>query len=271
MRSGCPSAIIGPRMYSRPRSLVRQTQLLPLKEWARPRAGIRQAAELGWKGGPIFQRPHLCLRIRVVVGDVRPRMRLGYAQVGQQWRDILGGHRPAAIGVQRALVMANPVCGTCFGNEDLGQRGRLAFADQKADHIAAEHVHNHLQLGVRPLGWAFEFGDSPAPQCSWSCGEQLRFGRDWAAQLIAPFPHFVGRRQATLHRAPRAQVDRRIKQGRVHLARRAILKARTIEHISHISSFVRPCAPNVSRRAELIFDIFPSEGYNRGSITHSAP
>jgi hypothetical protein len=120
--------------------------VVPLKEWARPRARIRQAAELGRKVGPIFQRLELCLRIRIVVRDVRPRMGLGYAQVGQQLRDTLGCHGTPAIGVQRELITANPFFGTRFGDEYLGQLGCLALADQKADHIAAEHVQYDIQI-----------------------------------------------------------------------------------------------------------------------------
>src|SRR5262245_3802832 len=70
---------------------VMMLMVIPLKEWTRPRALIRQAAELGRKAGPIFQRLELTFRIRIVVGDVRPTMGLGDAQVGQQLRDTLGG------------------------------------------------------------------------------------------------------------------------------------------------------------------------------------
>ncbi len=93
-------------------------------------------------------------------------MGLGHAQVGQQVRDTFACHGTPAIRVQRELVRANPFFGTCFGDEPLSQFGRLALADQKADHIAAEHVQNHIQIVVGPLGWAFELGNVPTPQRS---------------------------------------------------------------------------------------------------------
>src|SRR5262249_4486515 len=82
--------------------------VVPLKEGACPSAGIRQTAELGRKARPIFQRLELTFRIRIVVRDMRSRMGLGHAQIGQQLRDTLGRHRAPPIGVQRELVRANP-------------------------------------------------------------------------------------------------------------------------------------------------------------------
>src|SRR5215207_37469 len=148
-------------------------------------------------------------------------------------RDTLGRHGTAAISVQRQLIAANPFFGTRFGNEGLSQLGGLTLADQKADHIAAKHVQNDIQIVIGPRRWAFQLGDIPAPQLVGPRGEQLRLGVGRAAQLIAPLPHFVRRRQNTVHGAPRAKVDLFVKQGRIHLARSAILKARTVEHISH--------------------------------------
>ena len=90
---------------------VMMLMVVPLKERTRPGASIGQTAELGWKARPIFQRLELTFRIRIVVGDVRPRMGLGYTQVGQQLRHAFGRHRTAPIGMQRELIGGNPFFG----------------------------------------------------------------------------------------------------------------------------------------------------------------
>src|SRR5262249_27875360 len=207
--------------------------VVPLKEHPCPGTCIFRTAELGGKVGAILQRLELRLRIGIVVREVWPTMGLGNAQVGQQLRHTFTCHGTPAICVQRELVRANPLFGTRFGDERLGQFGRLAFTDHPADHIAAEYIHNHIQIVVGPLARAFELGDIPAPQLLRLRSEQLRLGVGRVAQLIASFPHFALCCQNTVHRAPRAEIGRLVEQGRIHLAWGAILKARTIEQLTH--------------------------------------
>lgn len=52
----------------------------------------------------VLQRLELRFGVGVVVGDVRPRVGLGHAQVGQQHRQRLAAHRSAAVGVDRQLA-----------------------------------------------------------------------------------------------------------------------------------------------------------------------
>jgi hypothetical protein len=86
-----------------------------------------------------------------------------------------------ATGMQRELVRANTFFGTRFSDECLSQFGRLALADHVADHLAAEHVQNDIQVVVGPLRRPFELGNVPAPQFSGLCGKQLRLGVDFNA------------------------------------------------------------------------------------------
>src|SRR6266851_9471440 len=58
--------------------------------------GVLDRAELAGEGGPVLEGLELRFGERVVVGDVRAGMRLGDAQVSEQERHRLGGHRGAA-------------------------------------------------------------------------------------------------------------------------------------------------------------------------------
>src|SRR5687767_3347225 len=80
-------AVMNSRWREQSDPTVMMLMVVPLKERTCPHAGIRQAAELGWKVRPIFQRLELRFRIRVVVGNVWSRMGLGHAQVAEQLRD----------------------------------------------------------------------------------------------------------------------------------------------------------------------------------------
>jgi hypothetical protein len=58
--------------------------VVPAEELLAVGVGVLEAAEAGGEVGPILEGPELALRIRVVVADVRPRVRLGDAEVGEQ-------------------------------------------------------------------------------------------------------------------------------------------------------------------------------------------
>ena len=84
-------------------------------------------------------------------GDVRPRVGLGHAEIGEQERDGLRGHRRAAVGVDVSCSRADALAGARLVDELLGQRGALAMGDHPADDVAAEDVEDDVQVEVGPL------------------------------------------------------------------------------------------------------------------------
>src|SRR5260370_39332888 len=107
--------------------------------WTRA-AGVLERAEAVWEGRAVLQRLEVCLRVRVVVRHVGPRMRLSHAQVGQQERHGLRGHRLAAVGVYREVIAPHALPNARLVDEPLGERGALAMGYHPGDHGAAEHV-----------------------------------------------------------------------------------------------------------------------------------
>lgn len=65
---------------------------------------ISESSELRLEAGLIFQGLEPRLRIRVIVRDVRPAVRLGDIQIGQQRLHWLGAHAAATVGMQRELT-----------------------------------------------------------------------------------------------------------------------------------------------------------------------
>src|SRR5690349_25124899 len=69
--------------------------VVPAEEDLAVAAGGLDRVEPVWEVGPVLQRLELCFAERVVVADVWAAVRLGDAEVGEQERHRLGGHRGA--------------------------------------------------------------------------------------------------------------------------------------------------------------------------------
>ena len=87
-----------------PQGRVVMFVVVPAEQFRAERPGVLQRAEVLGKRWPVLERLELGLRVRVVVGDVGPRVGLGDALVGQQQGHRLGGHGAAPVGVDRQLA-----------------------------------------------------------------------------------------------------------------------------------------------------------------------
>src|SRR6188472_3712677 len=152
-----------------------------------PTGGLDRVEPVG-EIGPILQCLELRLAERVVVGHVRARVRLGDAEVGEQERHRLGGHRGAAVGVDGQLVAADTVLGTSLADQHLGQGRGFAGSDHPSDHVAGEDVQDHVQVVPAPLRGAAQLGDIPRPYGIRLVGNQFRFHGGRVGGLPAPFP-----------------------------------------------------------------------------------
>ena len=106
--------------------------VVPAEEPAAEGVGVLVAAEAVGELGPVFHGAELAFAVGVVVGAVRPGVRLGHAEVGQQGGDGLGGHRRAAIGVDGELAMGDALFGGGVGQQCLGQPGVLGMGQHPA-------------------------------------------------------------------------------------------------------------------------------------------
>ena len=75
-----------------------------VEETAAEQAAVFQTAKAAWEFRAILHRLELGLGVGIIVRDVRPRVRLGYAEVGQEQGDGLASHRAAAVCVDGELV-----------------------------------------------------------------------------------------------------------------------------------------------------------------------
>ena len=191
--------------------------------------GIETVGELR----PVLERFEVALRERIVVGDMRPAVRLGDAQRGQQLSDALGAHRRSAVGVDRQLLGVETLFVAALADQPPGQVGAFASGQQPAHHIAAEYVEHHVQVEVRPFGRAQQLGNVPGPDLVGRGGQQLGFLVARMPQLIAPLANFLGLMQDAVHRADRAEVRVFVEQGGVNLGRRAIDEPLAVQRVEH--------------------------------------
>src|SRR5436305_1558070 len=92
---GLGEAVVDVRGCMKSQAGVAMLVVVPGEEvYAVQPCGLDRGEPVG-EVGPVLQRLELRLAEGVVVGDVRPRMRLGDAEVSEQECDRLGGHRTA--------------------------------------------------------------------------------------------------------------------------------------------------------------------------------
>ena len=85
-------------------SAVMMVVIVPVQERMRPLPRIGGAAKAFGIIGPIFHRLELRFGIRVVIRDVRTRVRRGDAEITEELRERLSNHRCAIIGMYGELL-----------------------------------------------------------------------------------------------------------------------------------------------------------------------
>ena len=129
------------------------------ENWCR-RRGRPLSTRTGRECRAVFEGLELGFGVRVVVGYVRPGMRLIDAEQGEQAGDGIGCHRGAAVGVDgEGRDPAVGFDGT--GDEFFRQGAGLGGPDFPADDLAGEDVQDGVQLIPDPAGRAFQLGDVP--------------------------------------------------------------------------------------------------------------
>ena len=81
---------------------------------------VLDAAEAARERRLVFEGFEVAFREWVVVGGMRPAVRLGDAEIGKQERGGLGLHRPAAVGMQSELSGRHLVLGDGAGGQHAG-------------------------------------------------------------------------------------------------------------------------------------------------------
>ena len=101
---GVGLAEVDHRRRQQPQPPVVMLEVLPVDERAAEVQSVLEAAKAVGELRPVLQRLELALRVRVIVADVRPAVRLGDSQRRQQLGYGLRTHRRATVAVERQLL-----------------------------------------------------------------------------------------------------------------------------------------------------------------------
>jgi hypothetical protein len=168
---------------------------------------------------------------RVVVRGVRPVVRAGDPEIGEQEGGGLGFHRPAPIGMQGQLAGCHLVLGDGVLQQRLEEGGTFAIGDAPADHAAAEDVEDDVEVEVAPLGWPHQLGDVPGPDLIGAFSQQFGLLVGGMPELGAALADFAVLGEDAVHGADRAVVDALVEQAGVDLGRRLVGEARRVQQV----------------------------------------
>ena len=119
--------------------------------------------------------------------------------------------------MDRELTIADALAVAGIADESFRELCRLARCHHPADDVAAEDVHDDIQVEVGPLLRAEQLGYVPGPNLVWPGGQKLGLLVVRVTKLIAAFTHAVLLLQDPIHRSGRAQIATLVEQLRVDL------------------------------------------------------
>ena len=180
-------------------------------------AGVLDGPEPPGERRAVFQCFKLRLRIRVIVGHVRPGMRLVNAERGEQASDSIRGHRRAAVGVDSSG--RGPAVGLYRALDELLREGAVFLRpDLPSGDFPGEDIDDNVQEKPCAAGRSFQFGDVPGPYLVRAMSHQLGFLFRRVSGLGAPLAGLAALAQQPVHGGLRAQVGALIQQDRPCLA-----------------------------------------------------
>ena len=106
----------------------------------------------------------------------------------------------------------------------------LRSASSQPGTYRAEHVHDRVQVIVRPLLRSEQLGDVSDPQLVRLCRQQLRLLEARVSELVTPLVGLGVLRQDPVHRPRRTQVHAFIEQLRVDLRWRPVDEPVLVQH-----------------------------------------
>ena len=179
------------------------------------------------------------LGIRIVVRDVRPRVRFGDAEIGEHQRETLRAHRRAAVGVEGELARLDVFPFTYFGDELRGKCRGLAIGNHPPHDVPTIDVEHDVEVVVIPFLGTFKLRDVPTPQLIRRSRQQLGSRVARMAKLITAIADLLVFIQDAIHRSRCAEISSFVEKRRVHLGRCLFAKAWLEQRLQHDPAFHR--------------------------------
>src|SRR5208337_3594881 len=120
--------------------------VVPIEKAAAEASGVLDAAKALGEQRLILEGLEVAFRERVVVGGIRPVVRGGDAEVGEQQGGGFGFRGAAVIGMQSELARRHVVLGDGVVEQRLEQNSTLSIGDAPTHHASAEDVEDNIEV-----------------------------------------------------------------------------------------------------------------------------
>src|SRR3990172_9125783 len=139
--------------------------------------------------------------------------------------------------MNRQLIFRYVLFYTGFSNKSLSQYRRLSGGNHPANNIAAEDVHNHIQVKICPFYRAKEFGNIPGPYLVRPCSQKLRLLIYGMTQLVPALLNFLVVVEDAVHGTDRAMVLSFVQKGCIDFLGGLIHEPLCMKDIEYFLSF----------------------------------
>lgn len=215
---GGPSVVHGGWRHQ-PETRVVMLAVVPGEEPLAEDTGVLDRTEPLRELRAVLQGLELGLGERIVVGDLGARVAPRHAELRQQQRHGLAGHRRATIGVEKPLAWSDALLRASLGDQPLCERGGLPWREHPAGHVSAEDVEYHVEVEVGPLHRTQECGDVPRPHLVGGGRQEFRFLIDRVTELVPALRDLRLFVEDAVEGSDGTMVSAFIKQGGVHCGR----------------------------------------------------
>src|SRR5208283_4026162 len=141
--------------------------------------------------------------------------------------------------MNRELISHDVLLCTGFANEPFSQYRRFCRGYHPTDNIAAEDIHDHIQVKVSPLYRTEEFCDVPRPNLVWGLSQKLWFMIHRMTQLVSALLDLLVLIKDAIHRPYRAMVLALVQKSCIDLIGCLIHKSVSVEDIKYSLPFLR--------------------------------
>ena len=161
----------------------------------------------------VFQRLELRLRVRVIVGNVRPAEASRDLQIDEELPHRLGNHGASAVRMQRQIPRLDALPEVGFVMEIPRDVVVLLGLNRPTNHQAAEQIDGDVELEAGAADRPLEVGDVPGPDLVGRSGAQLGFHVRRMDGLAAALLDFLRIIQDPVHGPGGTKVDAPVGQG----------------------------------------------------------
>src|SRR5208337_472048 len=140
--------------------------------------------------------------------------------------------------MNRELISPDILLCTGFANEPFSQYRRFRRGYHPADNIAAEDIHDHIQVKVSPLYRTEKFGYVPRPNLVRGCSQKLWLMIHRMTQLVSALLDLLVLFEDAIHRPYRAMVLAFVQKSCIDLIGCLVHKSVGVEDIKYCLPFV---------------------------------